>query len=253
MQHCLHAVQLQSTSFIYLYSILAFDCFQFRVSKDPCKAAKHETTFNEQKPKSHLKSEPGNEKFLFKMRLYVMGTVTIGIWSLLLWNHYHGGVPSHHILAREDLPAISNWWGGFLLPLLTWFLLYRIQKRLMRNNTEGLKGSQIGLNIFYGFTVALCFGIILSAFFTFGNTDFPGYMLIGLLLLALFLPVFRAECLLGFVIGMTYTFGAVLPTIIGSLFALIGALLFLLVRPAILYVASGFLRMVSSNKRKSGR
>jgi hypothetical protein len=200
-----------------------------------------------------LKSEPGNEKFLFKIRLYVTGIITIGIWSLLLWNHYHGGVPSHHILAREDLPAISNWWGGFLLPLLTWFLLYRIQKRLMRNNAEGLKGSQIGLNIFYGFTVALCFGIILSAFFTFGNTDIPGYMLIGLLVLALFLPVFRAECLLGFVMGMTFTFGAVLPTIIGSLLALIGALLFLLVRPAILYVASGFLRMVSSNKRKSGR
>ena len=174
----------------------------------------------------------------FKVRLYFTVIVTIAIWSLLAWNHYHGGVPSHHILAREDLPEISNWWGGLLLPLLTWFLLYRIYQRLIRNNIETSKVSKFFVKILYGFAGALFFGIMLSAFFIYGNSDIPGYMLQGLLLLALFFPIYRAECILGFVIGMTFTFGAVLPTGIGSILALIGAVLYLYVRPAILYVIS---------------
>ena len=183
-----------------------------------------------------------SEKVFFKTRLYITGIVTIGIWSLLAWSYYHGGVPSHHILHREDLPAISNWWGGFLLPLLTWFLLYRIQKRLIRDNVENSKPSMRLENVLYGFIGALFFGILLSVFFTFGYSDISGYFLIGLLLIALFFPIYRAECLLGFVIGMTFTFGVVLPTAVGSLLALIGAVLYLYVRPGILYVVSGFKR-----------
>jgi hypothetical protein len=70
----------------------------------------------------------------FKTRLYFTGTITIFIWLLLTWNYFHGGVPSHHILKRKDFPEIANWWGGLLLPLLTWFLLYRIQKRISSAN-----------------------------------------------------------------------------------------------------------------------
>lgn len=194
-----------------------------------------------------------NEKMFFKTRLYFTGIVTIAICSLLAWNHYHGGVPSHHILAREDLPAISNWWGSLLLPLLTWFLLYRIQKRIIHNNDEKSQVSKFSINMFYGFAGALFFGILLSAFFTFGYSDIPGYMLKGLFLLALFFPIYRAECILGFVIGMTFTFGAVLPTGVGSILALIGVVLFLCVRPAILYATSRLAHLVSSNKHKTDR
>jgi hypothetical protein len=194
-----------------------------------------------------------DEKYFFRTRIYFTATVSIAVWLLLVWDHYHGGVPSHHILARKDLPAISNWWGGLLLPLLTWFLLYRIQKRLMRNNIEKSNVPKLPVNIFYGFIGALFFGIVLSGFFTFGYTDIPGYMLIGLFVLALFVPVYRAECLLGFVIGMTFTFGAVLPTGVGSILVLIGALLFLYVRKGIVYVVSRFVHKVfnaTSTKQK---
>jgi hypothetical protein len=102
--------------------------------------------------------------------------------------------------------------------------------------------------VIYGFAAALLFGIVLSAFFTFGNTEIPGYMLIGLLLLALFLPIYRAECLLGFVIGMTFTFGAVLPSGIGALLAVTGAILYLYIRRAILFITTKAWNMVSSNK-----
>ena len=187
----------------------------------------------------------------FRTRLYFTGIVTIAIWSLLTWNHYHGGVPSHHILADENLPEISNWWGGVLLPLLTWLLLYRIEKRIINKNEGVSQVPKLSIYVIYGFTAALLFGIVLSAFFTFGNTDMPGYMLLGLLLLALFLPIYRAECLLGFVIGMTFTFGAVLPTGVGSILVLTGVLLYLYVRRAILFVTTKAWTIVSSNKHRT--
>ena len=63
------------------------------------------------------------------IRIPLTITVTILIFALLIWQHFHGGVPSHHILHQADLPSISNWWGGLLLPVLTWVLSDKIQNR----------------------------------------------------------------------------------------------------------------------------
>jgi len=183
-------------------------------------------------------------KMLFRTRLYITGLVTLAIGSLLAWNYYHGGVPNHHLLAREDMPSISNWWGGLSLPLLTWFLLYRVQKRITRSQDKNEEIVSIPNEVIYGFAGALLFGSLLSIFYTLGYSDFPGYMINGLFILALFFPIYRAECLLGFVIGMTFTFGAVLPMLIGSVFALIGAVLYLFVRSLVLK----FLNVISPDK-----
>lgn len=169
-----------------------------------------------------------NEFLPLKTRLYLTGSVTIAIWSLLLWNHFHGGIPSHHLLARKDLPEFSNAWGGLLLPLLTWFLLYRIQKRAEKNDKT---------KILYAFLSALTFGILLATSFTLGF-KIEKYMLMSVFPLALLLPIYRSEYLLGFVLGMTFTFGGVLPILIGSILILISAVLYLLVRRGILYVIS---------------
>jgi hypothetical protein len=186
-----------------------------------------------------------SEKLFFKIRLYFTGIITLAIWSLLTWDYYHGGVPIHHILHREDLPSFSNWWAGLLLPLLTWFLLYRIQKRIYSGEEKNSKEVSLPAPIVYGFVGALLFGIVLSTFFTFGNEEMPSYMMMGLLALALFFPIYRAECFLGFVIGMTFKFGGVLPIIIGSVLAIMGAILYLLVRPAILFVTKGLLNLAT--------
>lgn len=171
----------------------------------------------------------------FKIRLYFTVIVTIAIWSLLAWNHYHGGVPVHHVLARKDLPGISNWWGGLLLPLLCWFLLYRVQRRIINKNIQADKFVGSVLSAFVG---AFFFGILLSVFFIFGYTEIPGYMLLCLLFLSLFFPIYRAECILGFVMGMTFTFGAILPTIAGSVLALLAFLIYQFIRPGILFIRS---------------
>lgn len=173
---------------------------------------------------------------------YVTAVVTLGIWALLAWNHYvEGGIPTHHILAREDLPEVSNIWGGLLLPLLSWFLLYRMERRLSGPPGEPTQQLAYPMAVFYGFFGALIFGIVLATAFTLGHNDIPANMVRSILVLGLLWPIYRAEYLLGFVIGMTYTFGAILPTGFGSILLIVGAVLHLLLRPLFLWVWS-FLR-----------
>lgn len=187
------------------------------------------------------------KKQFFQIRLYFTGFATLAIGGLLTWNHFNGGVPSHHVLADETLPLISNWWGGLVIPVLTWFLTYRIQTRIYcPGNREPFKQVKKSL---VGFVGALVFGILLAGFFSIGNRDMPGNMILGLLPLALFLPIYRAEYLLGFVFGMTYTFGAVLPTGIGTILALIAAGIYLFVRPGIIFIASKVTRGVFAVKK----
>lgn len=185
-----------------------------------------------------------------KIRLFFTGIVAVGIWSLLLWDYSHGGVPSHHILHQEDLPEITNWWGGILLPILTLFLTYRIQKRVISKSDDSSNQLAFPIQIMYGFIIALSFGILLSVFFMLGYSNLSGYMVYGLFLLALFFPIYRAECFLGFVIGMTYTIGAVLPTGVGAIFAIIGVLLYRHVRSGIIFIIRKIFSLISPNKNR---
>jgi hypothetical protein len=189
-----------------------------------------------------------NKNKFLKLRLYFTAIVTLAMWGFLARDHYHGGVPAHHILAKKDMPAISNWWGGILLPSLTWFLLYRIQNRIDATNKQKPDATEYLKPILYKFAAALLFGIVLSVFFTVGNIDMPGYMVLAIFLLALFFPMYRSEYLLGFVIGMTFTFGGVIPTVAGSIILSFCAIIYLVIRPAILYVAAKVTHTASSNK-----
>ncbi|KQO34641.1 hypothetical protein ASF10_02705 [Flavobacterium sp. Leaf82] len=194
-----------------------------------------------------------NEKRFFKIRVYFTSIIAISIWALLIWNHYHGGVPSHHILNDKNLPEISNWWGALLLPLLSWILFYRIKKRAVENIDNESKESDSQINIIYGFIGALFSGILLSVFFTLGYANFPAYVLLLILMSGLFFPIYRAEYILGFVLGMTFTFGAVLPTVIAFILALIGAFLYLCIRTLILYVVSRILFVLVSSDQKEAK
>jgi hypothetical protein len=175
-----------------------------------------------------------SEKQFFKVRLWLSASVSVAIWGLLAWNFYHGGIPRHHLLADKDLPAISNVWGALLIPVLTWFLTYLIQNRAFGKANETRRVLRAEL---YGLAAALLFGAILSAFFTFGYPDICGYMLLGLLASSLFFPLYRPGCFLGFVLGMTFTFGAVLPAIIGTVLGLSAFLIYRYIRAGLLYLS----------------
>ncbi len=89
------------------------------------------------------------------------------------------------------------------------------------------------VGVIAGFVASLIFGILLSVSFTSGYETVSSYLFLGMILLAVLFPVYRAEYVLGFVLGMTFTFGAVLPTAIGTMIALVSVIIRLGVWPAL--------------------
>lgn len=147
--------------------------------------------------------------------------VALVVLSQLLWQHLHGGIVSHHLLHRADLPGISNAWGIVLLPALTWWLSGRIQRRLLAHQatSAGQTGSDITA-VAFGFTAALAFGAFLVIAFEQRWPIDLGLVLLAIPVLAVLVPVHRAECVLGFVLAMSFGFGAVIATVVASVLAL---------------------------------
>lgn len=157
------------------------------------------------------------------MRTSITIAIAMIMTFLLAWQHVHGGVPAHHLLADPSLPAVSNWWGLLTLPLLAWFLLGRIDARRKLDPAAAphMKAA---------FGGALLYGATLATLFTAGYAGGTDAMALAIFALALFLPVYRAEYVLGFVLGMTWSFGAILPMIAAAIFAGAGAAIHLGVR-----------------------
>ncbi|MBI1768346.1 MAG: hypothetical protein HYR67_08220 [Bacteroidetes bacterium] len=164
-----------------------------------------------------------DSKLFFQYRLYFTGLITLAIWSLLAWNYYHGGVPAHHLLADPKLPSVSNAWGSLLLPILTSYLLYRIQKRNQRTDERQTIDLLNLRKTFFALAISAFYAIIIALAFSFGYNSISDYMFQALLILALIFPLYRAEYYLGFVLGLTYFFGAALPSGIGAVIVMISA------------------------------
>ncbi|MCH9660686.1 MAG: hypothetical protein K0U54_07215 [Bacteroidetes bacterium] len=148
---------------------------------------------------------------------------TLVIWSLILWDYFNEGVPTHYIFHSDTLPGISNWWGGLVLPLFTWMTLTVIEKRL-QDPTRILKERE-PINILYRGICALLFGVIISISFAL-ELSIINYMMLALFVIALIIPLYKLEYLLGFVLGTMYSFGVVIPTVFGLLLLGMYALLY---------------------------
>lgn len=174
------------------------------------------------------------EKMKINLKLYLVAFVALWEVAHLVWEQVNGGIVSHHFLAMKEMPAISNWWGLLLLPILAWFLAGSIQKRIDVQSNGKISKSKGLTSILVGCLAALVFGLLLSYFFTTGNENGSATLFFGMLVLAVILPIYRAECLLGFILGMTFTFGAVLPMFIGTIVATLSALVHLLIFPGLI-------------------
>jgi hypothetical protein len=150
----------------------------------------------------------------------------------LAWEYFHGGVVAHHILARTDLPAFSNWWGLLLIPMLTWFITGLIERQSMQRVLPNKRRRQSLL----GFAGALLFGIVLSIAFVTKQDNLAALLFQGVFLLSVLVPLYRPEYLLGFVFGMTFTFGPVLPTGIGVVVMAVAAIIHLLIYPLFMWI-----------------
>jgi len=133
----------------------------------------------------------------------------------LAYEHFTGGVQAHHFLARGDLPSISNWYALLVLPLLGGLVALRA-----RAHTSALRWAGVPVPVLVAMAAALVYGALLAISFEFGARDLTHVVFFGLFVLALLVPLYRVEFLAGFVLGMTLTFGPVLPLLIASFVAL---------------------------------
>lgn len=159
----------------------------------------------------------------------------LGELAQLTWQRLHGGVVSHHLLDQPALPAVSNAWGALLLPGLVWFLGERIRQRLDRGRGQG--SGMRGAGVAAGFLIALLFGAGIALSFSHGNDAATNGLFEAMIVLALLLPGYRAECVLGFVLGMALTFGAVLPTAVAVVIAGASALVHRGLWPLLVWLA----------------
>lgn len=157
-------------------------------------------------------------KLPISLRVVITTVITLLIWGHITWDLFHGGIPTHYLLHDDNLPGIPNWLGGIVLPFFTWFLLYRIHKRIDRPDnsiaTESLR------SVIMRFLLAMLIAITISVFFTF-EIDVIDYIMLGIFVLAFVFPLYKSEYLLGWVVGSTFTFGAIIPIGFGSIFALV--------------------------------
>jgi len=170
-----------------------------------------------------------------KLRILSTSIVTLLVWAHILWDYFHGGIPTHYLFRDDNLPGIPNWLGGIVLPFFTWFLLYRIHKRI--NNTEisiASKGIRV---VIIRFLLAMTISIMISIFFSF-EIDIIDHIMLVIAIMAFIFPFYKSEYLLGWVVGSTFTFGAMIPMVFGSLLALIFYLVYKLPRVIINYFQS---------------
>jgi len=138
---------------------------------------------------------------------------TIIVLAHILWEYYNGGVVTHHLLADENLPGISNWWGCITIPILTWIVLIFTKKRIQKEQANNAPSKKITSQIIKQFLLGLSYGAFLSILWETGQENILQYAILVPLALSFFIKVHFAESLLGLVIGMIYTFGGILPLI----------------------------------------
>ena len=157
-------------------------------------------------------------------RIKAVGTLIIfGVTAItLVWDHYHGGVPAHHLLQDKNMPAVSNWWGLLVMPLLGWITLGKMEARLTNNASRFQEIRLLAIGCLAGILVAVSFAKDFKPILE--NVPY------GLLVLALFFPLYRSAFILGFVLTMFTSFGAVLPVIFVCLVALASWLVYHLPR-----------------------
>lgn len=160
-------------------------------------------------------------------QLRMIGTLCVLAFILLHLGleYFQGGIRSHHVLNQADLPEISNVWG-LLLPLVAWFLLGTLERRLAQT-----EDAHAGKKALFSGVVVLSASVALIVSFELGQSAITELIFQGFLLAAVFLPFYRAEFFLAVALGMTFAFGAILPSGVATVLATIAAISQLLLWP----------------------
>lgn len=144
----------------------------------------------------------------------------------LAWEASHGGIQSHHLLNQADLPAVSNSWGLLVLPVLGWLAAYFVRRRA----TSSAHAPSRALAAFCG---SLVVALALSAAFRLELSNVTAGLFFAVLLSGVALRTYRAEYVFGFVLGMTFVFGSVLPTMAALVTGTVSVLAHFVVYPVV--------------------
>ncbi|MEJ8756543.1 hypothetical protein WG947_06030 [Pontibacter sp. H259] len=172
------------------------------------------------------------------LKVLLTAIVAVLMLCFLSWEHFNGGVTSHHLLQQKSLPAISNWWSGIFLPALTWLLLSRTQKRLNRQASQGQPILKLQRQVILLWFLGMVLGALIATTFENGFSPFLDNVPYIILVLSLLIPIYYAEFMLGFILAMTYTFGAILPTAFILVLAAIGFLSYRFIRTGIILLTT---------------
>jgi hypothetical protein len=164
------------------------------------------------------------DKSAYRLEFYVVAFAVVFASAYLAWQATHGGVVSHHLLDQRDLPAFSNWWGLAIFPLTGGYAAWSVRRR------AAVEPNALSRAMAAAFC-ALLAGIALSvAFIVDEGGNAPLFVLLLALASGCIWPTYRGEYVFGFVVGMSFTFGLVLPVMIALIAAAISAALYFLVR-----------------------
>ncbi|MDP5138164.1 hypothetical protein ORJ04_19640 [Rheinheimera baltica] len=148
-----------------------------------------------------------------KLKYCVIAATILFVAAHLLWEHLNGGILSHHLMHHSDYPSISNWWGLLILPFLAWLSTLRIEKRVTLQPSDAPVRAKILRGALFGFFGMLVLSLVQSLSFSVGYESVAIYLSLGLVLVGLFLPIYRAECIFGYVFGSIVFTGAIIPLI----------------------------------------
>lgn len=173
-------------------------------------------------------------KTILNLKTKIITTIVIAflVLAMLLLEHFRGGVISHHLFDNENLPKISNWWGLLIIPTISWFALSLIQKDniINKDTQKPISKSQI-----YGFIAGFLFGVVMTLLF-YSSLGIHNYLLMLTFAIALFIPIYKPEYYLGFILSMSYGFGGILPVLFGLFLVAIYAIEYILIRKGVLYI-----------------
>ena len=160
-----------------------------------------------------------------KLTLTVAAAILAALF--ILWEYFNGGVVTHYPLADANNPGISNWWGLLTFPLLTWIVLIIVEKRKSKTDGTESTSNSIVLQKSY-FISGLAFGLFMGVLWEFGQEELLQYLILLPWVISLFLRIHLPETTLGFVLGMAYTFGGVLPIVFSLVIQTAGFFIYLL-------------------------
>jgi len=152
-------------------------------------------------------------KLTKRNRIIITLIITLLVWGHVIWDYFHGGIPVHYLFMDENMPPMPDWLGAIILPFYSWVALGQIHKRV-----DAPEPKDSYLTVFLRFLLAL--GVALTIAICFENgIEIPGYVLLSIFVFAFFFPLYRAEFVMGWVLGLSYTFGAIIPMLFGLVFA----------------------------------